>query len=310
MFAALVACALAISALSVPADPPGEDYRIFAANKPCDLQTMIAQLPSADVVFVGEEHDDKQAHALELTILEGMHNRSPALALSLEMFERDVQGIVDEYLQGFITETHFLLASRPWPNYKEDYRPLVEYCKTQGLPVIAANAPRRYVNLVSRKGQAGLNDLPAASKAYLAPLPYSMDLPPGYEKQLDEIFGGSHTEESAKKEAGKGSGGQQPEPSPAYMKQAQALWDATMADSLAKYLHRHPHEKVLQINGAMHSDSGYGIVDRLRRLHPHLKIVIVSIKPETDPASAQPDQYAGTADFVILTHSKAVISGQ
>jgi uncharacterized iron-regulated protein len=41
-----------------------------------------------------------------------------------------------------------LQDSRPWANYVRDYRPLVEYAKAQGLDVIAANAPRRYVSMV------------------------------------------------------------------------------------------------------------------------------------------------------------------
>src|SRR3954467_8455063 len=68
----------------------------------------------------------------------------------MEMFERDVQIVLDEYLSDLITEQHFLASSRPWGNYKTDYRPLVELAKEKHLDVIAANAPRRYVNMVSR----------------------------------------------------------------------------------------------------------------------------------------------------------------
>jgi uncharacterized iron-regulated protein len=71
---------------------------------------------------------------------------------SLEMFERDVQIVLDEYVKDLITEKKFLDDSRPWNNYKTDYRPLVEYAKQNKLPVIAANAPRRYINMVSRGG--------------------------------------------------------------------------------------------------------------------------------------------------------------
>ena len=47
-------------------------------------------------------------------------------------------------------------AARPWPNYKTDYAPLIAFCKAQKIPVLASNAPRRYVNIVSRKGQEAL----------------------------------------------------------------------------------------------------------------------------------------------------------
>ena len=40
-----------------------------------------------------------------------------------------------------------LQDARPWPNYETDYRPMVQVAKHEGLPVICANAPRRYVSL-------------------------------------------------------------------------------------------------------------------------------------------------------------------
>jgi uncharacterized iron-regulated protein len=85
------------------------------------------------------------------------YGASRKAVLSLEMFERDVQTVINEYLKNQITETHFLAASRPWANYKTDYRPLVEFAKEKNLEVVAANAPRRYVNMVTRLGRASLD---------------------------------------------------------------------------------------------------------------------------------------------------------
>jgi uncharacterized iron-regulated protein len=269
----------------------GGNYIIYANGKPCTFAQMVSSLATADVVFVGEEHDDVQGHLLELQILEGLYQEHPQLALSLEMFERDVQLPLDEYLQGFITEPQFLACSRPWSNYKTDYRPLVEFCKVHGLPVLAANAPRRYVNLVSREGMEALQKLPKASKAYLPPLPYSMQLPEGYSKALDVILGQAH----------EGRNMADPMPTLQHMKEAQALWDATMADSIARFHDRHPAMSILQINGRMHSDYGWGIVDRLKHLRPKLKIVAISIQKmqahEVPEASA-----LQAGDFVILTY--------
>ena len=89
------------------------------------------------------------------------------------MFEREsVRYIVDEYLANLITEQHFLASSRPWGNYKTDYRPLVELAKEKHLDMIAANAPRRYVNMVSRNGRDALNGLSKDAREWLPPLPY------------------------------------------------------------------------------------------------------------------------------------------
>jgi len=269
------------------------DRLIFSHRSVRNFDQMIEELGKADVVVVGEQHDHKLGHALELQILQGLQTHNPAVALSLEMFERDVQLVLDEYLADQITQPSFLAASRPWPNYAADYAPLIEFCKTNKLPVIAANAPRRYVNIASRKGQAALLDLPRESKAYLAKLPYSMDLPAGYDSALNEIFG-NH---------GSGGAGSQPTSpaQPPYMKEGQALWDATMADSILRGRKTFPKHLILQMNGAMHSDSGYGLVDRLRKSNSKLKVLIVSIKPDTAFPNVDIGKYEKDADFVIVT---------
>src|SRR5918993_1411143 len=132
------------------ADAPAARYRAFDSDgKQVTIQEVVEAFGGADVVLVGEEHDDPTAHLLEAELLRRAHERhglgagakGRPVALSLEMFERDVQLVVDEYLAGLISERHFLASSRPWKNYQVDYRPLVEYARAQKLPVIAANAP-------------------------------------------------------------------------------------------------------------------------------------------------------------------------
>jgi uncharacterized iron-regulated protein len=271
-----------------------KDYVIYARNEVRTFEAMVEVLGQADVVFLGEQHDHAMGHALQTEIFQALYARQPKLALSMEMFERDVQGVLDEYLSGFITENSFLQAARPWPNYKTDYRPMVEFCKEKGLPVVAANPPRRYVNIVSRKGQEALQQLPRTARAYLPALPYSMDIPSEYDRKLTEIFGGAHGD-SGPDSAATGL------PGVANMKQAQALWDETMKDSILRFRKAKRGWQVVHLNGAMHSDYGHGIVDRLRKAVPRLRICLVTIRPDADFPNINPLKYAGAADFVIVT---------
>lgn len=264
-----------------------EDRIILQGKETCSFDQMIETLSHADVVVVGEEHDHRLGHLLEFEILKGLHGKHPKMVFSLEMFERDVQGVLDEYLQDQISKSSFLAASRPWQNYATDYAPLIEFCKTNQLPVVAANAPRRYVSIASRKGQSALLTLSKQARSYLPKLPYSMDLPPAYDKALDEVFGNHGT-------AGAGM-------LPAFPKEGQALWDATMADSVLRGRKANSKSPVMQINGSMHSDHGFGLVDRLRKADKRLKVMIVSIKRDKAFPAIAKESYEKVADFVIVT---------
>lgn len=295
-----VVCTLLFSVMGAASHAQDNAFVVLAQGKQQSFESMLGDLSRADVVFVGENHDHKQGHLLELEILKGVYARHTSMTLALEMFERDVQSVLDEYLNDYITEASFLQAARPWPNYKTDNAPLIAFCKQSKIPVLASNAPRRYVNIVSRKGQEALLELPKMSRSYLPTLPYSMTIPAEYDRQLTEIFTGSHDTQAAGK-----SGTPPPAmPSPEHMKQAQGLWDTTMADSISRTL-RKSRRLVLHINGAMHSDSGYGIVDRLRLARPGLRIRLVTIRPSERYPEPPAELPVSAADFEIVTPAEA-----
>src|ERR1019366_2908440 len=108
-----------------------------------DFESMLADASGADVLFLGEQHDDPATHRLEAATLEGLARRCGNVLLAMEMFERDVQAPLDSYLAGRSTEGDFLATSRPWPRYAADYRPLVEFARAWKLPVVASDVPRR-----------------------------------------------------------------------------------------------------------------------------------------------------------------------
>src|ERR1035437_8259771 len=93
----------------------------------------------ADVLFLGEQRDDPATHRLEAATLEGLARRRGSVVLAMEMFERDVQPSLDDYLAGRSTEGDFLARSRPWPRYRADYRPLVEFARAWKGPGVAGD---------------------------------------------------------------------------------------------------------------------------------------------------------------------------
>jgi uncharacterized iron-regulated protein len=243
-----------------------------------------------ELIFLGEMHDDAVGHAVQAEIFRRIVERFGSdrkIALSLEMFERDVQIVVDEYMAGLISEPHFLLSSRPWGNYKWDYRPLVELAKEKRIPVIAANAPRRYVNMVSRNGRSSLSRLSKQAKGWMAPLPYS-EPSEAYANKFNALMGPSP-------EARMGLSN---------ILAAQALWDATMAHSIAGFLKSNRRPLVVHLVGAFHTESRLGTVEYLQEYRKRTKAVVVTARYEDVFTVFVPEKHNGIGDFVILTDGK------
>ena len=268
-----------------------DNYKVFSAvGNPVTIDAVIEQIGKSDVVFLGEQHDDAVAHSLQLkilTIANEKYGNQRKLILSLEMFERDVQTVINEYLKNQITETHFLSSSRPWGNYKTDYRPLVEYAKEKNIEVVAANAPRRYVNMVSRLGRDSLNNLSPEAKRWLAPLPFG-EASEAYAKKFNALMGS-----------------QMNSPNPHNpMLASQTLWDATMAHSVSESLNRHKNALIVHLNGSFHTENRLGTVEHLLKYRPKTKILVVTMRYEENFGNFDKAKHADLGDFVILTDAK------
>jgi len=277
--------------ISVFAQVSDTNYRVYnSSGNPANISQVIDAAGKSDVVFLGENHDDAVAHFLQAEILKKLHENNAGkrnVALSLEMFERDVQIVLDEYLKDLITEKKFLDDSRPWNNYKTDYRPLVEYAKQNKLAVIAANAPRRYVNMVSRGGRDSLNQLSTDARKWLAPLPYAQPSEQ-YSKKFTALMGG----------AGGDSHGV------SKILDSQTLWDATMAFSISEFLKKQKNALIVHLNGSFHTENRLGTAEQFLKLNPKAKILVVTMRYENDFTKFDKAKHENLGDFVILTDAR------
>ena len=255
-----------------------------------DFESMLGELAAADVIFVGEQHDDPNTHRLELAILEGLHRRGVPVAVSLEMFERDTQGVLDQFLAGSRSEEAFLKDARPWPRYATDYRPIVDLAKANGWPVIAANVPRRHATDVAKRGlraveQLSTSERPNAAKEFECPRDAYFDR---FTAAMAE-HPAPGTEQIAADE-------QRARADRYY--ESQCVKDETMAESIATVTGRH----VVHFNGAFHSDFGHGTAERTRRRLPGRRVLIVSILPVADLNALTPaGDDLSRADYLVYT---------
>ncbi|MBX3131841.1 MAG: ChaN family lipoprotein [Gemmatimonadaceae bacterium] len=262
-----------------------------------DLETLIKRIASeADVVYLGEFHNDPGTHVLQAAILEGVRRRrSDAIVLSLEMFERDVQPQLDSYLAGRISEDEFLGASRPWGNYLNDYRPMVEQAKANGWPVVGGNIPRRLAQVVSRRGLAALDSVPESDRPYFA---------------TEHICPRDEYWERFRETMGDMSGhGMQLTPDQVEAMvwrtyQAQCVKDEAMAESIVAARAAH-NTLVIHANGAFHSDFGLGTAARVKRRDRRVRQLVVSFVPVQDLDAANGRAHRKRADYIVFTLAPA-----
>jgi len=270
---------LALSINSYSQDLPA--YKIYTGDgKKADYQDILKKALKADVVFFGELHDNPIAHWLELELTKDLFaEKGNNLVLAAEMFETDNQLIIDEYFDDIIKESSFENEARLWKNYSTDYKPLVSFAKKNNLSFVASNIPRRYASLVSSGGFDALQKVSEEGKKYIAPLPVEYDPElPCYKDMLNMDMGP------------KG-------PNPENFPKAQAIKDATMANSIVKY--RQPGQMVIHYNGSYHSDRFQGILWYLNKYSPSTKSLTITsvLQSEIDKMS---DESKNQADFVIV----------
>ena len=236
-----------------------------------------------EVLFFGEEHDDSAGHYLEAAIFKALHKEyGDKLALSMEMFETDCQLVLDEYLDGFISESRMIKEARAWNNYK-DYKPAVKFAKENKLSVIAANTPRRYVSMVSSKGMNSLAELPKASKKYLPPLPYDTLSGRYYEKFKEFMSGGSPGTNNPK------------------IYYSQNLWDAGMSNSIYKFWKKNKDKKIFHMVGRFHCDEKLGTAAQLQKRNAKLKIVNISCFSDSSFSNPDWEKFKQLGDYIIIT---------
>lgn len=263
--------------------PPlfGQFQAFRPGTRTLDLDAVIDRAAKADVILLGEEHNDVVCNQLEAELLGGLLARGIRPALSMEFLERDVQPVVDKYLAGTLDEAAFIKAARLGKNYAWSHRPLIEMAKAYRLPVVASNAPRESVRAYRQSEQEYAQFRATLSPEKAALLPESVDAhSDAYRARFFSIMGLNPHEASvdqpsphavgtmpavtsapASAPSGAAAAGAHGPITPAAverMYQAQLVWDAAMAQSIEKQRRREPRRKVLHIVGSFHVEQGGG----------------------------------------------------
>jgi uncharacterized iron-regulated protein len=275
-----------LSFLFLSFTPDNPAYKLYDKNgKEVKYSKMISDLKKHQIVFIGELHDNPISHWMELQITKDLYDSTTQnLILGAEMFESDNQLVINEYLQKLFDDKKFEAELKLWKNYNTDYKPLMIFARDNNLHFIATNIPRRYANIVFKKGFDGLEGLSDEAKRYFAPLPINYD--PEMKSYKDML----NMNDLPAGKAGKAAHAM------ANLPKAQAAKDATMAYFID--MNMEPGKIFIHYNGKYHSKDHEGIVWHLDKMNKGYKIVTVSTVLQSD-ISKLDEEYLGEADYII-----------
>jgi len=252
-----------------------------------NLDSSDGGLLAYDIVFIGENHRHPGNHLAQAMIYQRMLAGGQRVILSMEQFERDTQQTLDAYLNDEIGEWSLRHFGRAWDNYQSSYRPLVEMAKAQGLPVIAANAPKDTVICTGRNGLSVLDKLPEERKGEVAAAFHTPEEGAYYEKFATTMsHGGSSTKTKPSLNG----------------YHAQIVRDDTMAESIHNAMQANPEHKLVHLNGHFHSASALGTVERVQLRRQSKIAVIQPVLVDEPKAPSFTFEDVSTGDYLLLIY--------
>lgn len=230
------------------------------------------------VVYVGETHTAYGDHLVQLDVLRSMAAQGDGLAIGVEWFQRPFQAVLDAYLDGSIGEAEMLRRTEYYQRWRFDYRlyrPIMQFARDNGIPVIALNAPRELTSEISRVGIDGLDE------ALRAQLPDGYDFDDqAYAETLREVF--------LQHDSGSGDFRR--------FLEVQLTWDESMAQGVAEYLQSEPGSRMVVFAGRGHIAGRSGIPNRVTRRTGLKGATITTF----DPAGSVFNE----ADYLVLSRDR------
>ena len=215
------------------------------------VEQMIDTVSASRVIYIGETHDNLEAHRVQLEIIRHLQEQSPGqISVGVEMFRRSAQDDLDRWQNGNLTDKQFRkLFRKNWgPGYAM-YQSIFEYLKENSIPLIGLKSSRALEQKFREGGpdQDGIPEIDLTDAYHRA---YSMSL-----------FGGNDTHTGVV--------------SKPY--QMLLLWEETMAETVANFLKddANKNRKLVVLAGGFHVQYGYGIPKRAFRRVPHAYSIIL-----------------------------------
>ena len=228
-------------------------------------------LKSGRMVLVGEFHNNEDHHLAQLKIIQSLHAAGAKVAVGLEMFRRDSQAELDQWVTGQMDETRFKSIYLDNWNYDWNlYRPIFEFARAQKIPLVGLNVSKRITAQVAYHGFESLSD---EQKGDLEGI--TCDVTPAYRDFIQQAYGAhAHGKMSLERFC-----------------EAQLVWDTAMALRAADYVRENTGTILVILAGSGHARK-LGIPTQLDKL-------------DTEPYTVVLPETPGIFDTFLMTEKEA-----
>jgi uncharacterized iron-regulated protein len=291
------ALALCAGCRTAPPPPPEDPLlnRIFQSSDSRELtkEELFERLVGAQVIYLGEKHDNPRHHELELAVARELVERGRRPALGFEFFSVEQTSLLMSYAT-WSSATHpgaargspedFLRSQLGWGEEQQQnwafYGPLLEFAREQGLPVFGADLSWAIRTRIVRVGIDGLTNV---ERHQLSPTGFHH---PVYEKLMRQKLAKAHCGLADDD----------------YIDRLYQSWVArndAMAMAITEMLAQRPEEPVLVVLGASHVQYNMGVYERVEEYDPGIVQVNLGFRevaPEPRPVAdyLQPLDFDGT----------------
>ncbi|MEK1839831.1 ChaN family lipoprotein [Pseudomonas sp. NPDC089918] len=152
--------------------PVSGEIRDLRSGQTLTAQELLARLAKPSRLIVGEQHDNRDHHQLQLWLLQTLNEQRPQGSLLLEMLTPDQQGRVDHVKRSSPLPADLPNALAWQPGWDWNlYGPIVGFALTQPYPLLAANLDTLEVRNVYAKPPAlsgSLSNAPVVKDELLA----------------------------------------------------------------------------------------------------------------------------------------------
>ena len=239
------------------------------------------ELEKAEVIYVGETHDDPADHQYELELVRGLLRRKLKFAIGWEMFDETQQGMLDAWASHAISLPEMLQKTdfqKHWGIYSPVYEEILRLAGHANVPNLALNAAPELIRKIARG-----NPLSAEEKAML---PTGFVATEGGYRNFVALMGehpGMHGTNERR------------------FFDAQNARDQAMASRILDFKARNPNVRLVVFTGRGHVSGGYGIPffagqkSDLQEL-----ILLLRDRLDSSPREKRSESIEGKPDQVVL----------